>query len=148
MKTWTPLWSSIVVSSLWGEPKEVRLLFLTMLAMKDYNGEVTATAVGLARMANLTIEETKSAITILESPDAEGNGQEFEGRRIEKVEGGWKVLNHAKYRDEVQKEMRRVRNQKAQQAKRERERLAEQYPRVPQGVTAGEVYELKKARES
>lgn len=40
MKTWTPLWSSIVDSSVWGESKETKILWITMLAnhapLRDY----------------------------------------------------------------------------------------------------------------
>ena len=32
------------------------------------------------------------------SPDQYSRTQDHEGRRIEAVEGGWRLLNHAKYR--------------------------------------------------
>lgn len=104
MTTWSPLWSMVVTSSLWGESKEVRILFVTMLALKDANGMVTSTISGLKRMANLeTVEECAEAMKILESPDTRSDHvQEFDGRRVERVEGGWLILNHVKYRDMMQ----------------------------------------------
>ena len=100
---WSPLWSSIVSSSLWDEDKDVRLLFLTMLAVKDANGIVLAKSPsGLARMANLTLDETIVAIKVLEAPDTKTTQtQEFEGRRIKPLPDGtgWEILNHFKYRD-------------------------------------------------
>lgn len=106
--SWTPLWSTIVMSTLWSEPLEVRILFVTMLAMKDANGVVHGTLEGLRRMSNLSQEQTAEAVRVLESPDAQTDThQEFEGRRIERCEGGWLVLNHFKYRDMVQKIKRR-----------------------------------------
>jgi hypothetical protein len=38
MNNWTPLWSTIIDSSVWGESKEVKILWITMLAKKDKNG--------------------------------------------------------------------------------------------------------------
>lgn len=96
---WTPLWSMIVTSTLWGESKDVKILFVTMLAMKDCYGKVTATTSGLSRAAVLTFEETVKALKVLESPDTKSDtNQQYDGRRIERVEGGWVVLNHEKYR--------------------------------------------------
>lgn len=110
---WTPLWSTIVLSTLWSEKKEVRILFVTMLAMKDAEGVVHGTLAGLTRLANLSEEETREAVQILESPDTRSDThQEFDGRRIERVEGGWRVLNHHKYRDMVQAIKKREYNRK------------------------------------
>jgi hypothetical protein len=70
--------------------------------MKDANGLVEVTASGLSRLANLTYDETLAALHILESPDSKTEkAQEFEGRRIERTETGWLVLNHFKYRDKM-----------------------------------------------
>lgn len=108
MKTWAPLWSTIVTSTLWGEAKEVKILFITMLAIKDLNGLVMARADGLSRLANLTYDETVEAIRVLESPDKRSeDSQQFDGRRIQKIEGGWLILNHAKYREMISREGRR-----------------------------------------
>ena len=107
--SWTPLFSSIVTSTLWEESKEVRLLFVTMLALKNRDGLVMATMSGLKRLANLNAEEVEQAIAVLESPDTKSEiNQEFEGRRIERCEGGWKILNHEKYRDLVSGAKRRA----------------------------------------
>jgi hypothetical protein len=98
-QSWTPLWSMIVTSTLWGESKEVKILFVTMMAMKDCYGKVTATTSGLSRAAVLTFDETVKALKVLESPDEKSDTrQEFEGRRIKRVDGGWVILNSDKYR--------------------------------------------------
>ena len=108
MKTWAPLWSTIVTSTLWGETKEVKILFVTMMALKDLNGVVMARADGLSRLANLTYDETVEALRVLESPDRRSEeNQKFEGRRIERIEGGWQILNHGKYREMITKEGRK-----------------------------------------
>lgn len=101
MPHYAPLWNTILTSSLWSEDKEPRLLFISMLAAKDENGIVWATVPGLSRLANLTLEETTKAIAVLEAPDPNSSSPEFEGRRVAKVDGGWQVLNHHKYRDKI-----------------------------------------------
>ncbi|MFA6271199.1 MAG: hypothetical protein WC657_08420 [Candidatus Paceibacterota bacterium] len=91
--------SGIVDSSLWAEPLATRVVFVTMLAKKNYKGEVLTARSGLLRAANVPEPDFDEAIKCLESPDKDSRSDEFEGRRIEKIPGGWRVLNHYKYRD-------------------------------------------------
>lgn len=97
----TKLFSSIVTSTIWQESKETKILWVTMLALSNRYGEVGASAPGLANAANLTLDETLKAIGVLESPDQYSRSQAFEGRRIEKVEGGYQILNYAVYREKM-----------------------------------------------
>lgn len=101
------LFSSITESSLWSEPKEVRLLFVTMLAKANSVGFVEASIPGLARVANLTEQEISTAIPILEGPDPFSKNPECEGRRIVKAPGGWMVVNYEDYRNRTSEEERR-----------------------------------------
>jgi len=109
--SYAKLFSSITESSLWGEPKEVRILFVTMLAKADANGFVEASLVGLARVSNLSVKETESSIKSLESPDPHSKDldehPENEGRRIAKVPGGWCIINYEVYRSRRSDEERR-----------------------------------------
>jgi hypothetical protein len=106
MKGWTPLWSTIIDSSVWGESKDVKILWITMLAKKDREGIVWGALPGLARAAVLEIKDCEAALKILTSPDPRSTTKAFEGRRVEKVDGGWKVLNHDLYRTAISKEYR------------------------------------------
>lgn len=63
-----------------------------------------ATVENLAKRAIVTIEEAEAAAKTLESPDRNCPEQERQGRRIERVDGGWMVLNSKKYRDIVNRE--------------------------------------------
>lgn len=69
-----------------------------MLAMSDKNGEVHASIPGLARVASMSIQDAENAIGKLMSPDQYSRTPDNEGRRIAKIDGGWELLNHAKYR--------------------------------------------------
>ena len=93
------LFSSITESSLWSEPKDTRLLFVTMLAKADATGFVEASLPGLARVANLAIEETVTALKGLEGPDPHSKNPDHEGRRLVKMDGGWLIINYQIYRE-------------------------------------------------
>jgi len=94
----TKLDSGIVNSSIWSESLSTRVLWITILAMSDENGFVFCSIPGLIRAANISQSEFDVACTVLESPDKYSRTPDFEGRRIEKCEGGWIILNFLKYR--------------------------------------------------
>lgn len=124
MPNYTPLFNTIVQSSIWGESKATRILWVTLLAMKDRSGCVWASVGGLARMAVLTNEETQEALTTLESPDPDSRRPDHSGRRIEKIDGGWKILNHEFYRDLARLEAERLRKRRWAREHRLREKLS------------------------
>lgn len=103
--------SGIINSSIWSEPLETRVLWITILAMKDENGFVATAKSGLQRAANITSDQFDIAIKCLESPDEESRTADYDGRRVEKVEGGWIVLNNDKYklREDLKREQTRKR---------------------------------------
>lgn len=113
MISFAPLMSEITDSSVWEEPYHVRILWLTMLARKQADHVVYADAYRLRKWSNLkSIEEVEEGLRILSSPDERRLGQEFGGRRIEKVEDGWLVLNGQKYEDMMRKISERIRKAK------------------------------------
>ena len=93
----TKLFSSITDSSVWAEDHATRIVWVTMLAMADREGRVHAALPGLARRAVVTLEEAERAIGRLTAPDPYSRSREHDGRRIVEVDGGWQILNHAKY---------------------------------------------------
>lgn len=101
------MFSSITESSLWSEAKEVRLLFVSMLARADAVGFVEAALPGLARLSNLSLPETESAIVVLESPDPHSKNPSHEGRRVLRVDGGWVIINYEEYRGRRSEDERR-----------------------------------------
>lgn len=107
-------------SSVWCESKDVKILWVTFLAMKDKNGFVAASVPGMAKAAGLSLDECVVALAVLESPDAMSSSQEHEGRRIKKVEHGWVILNHFVYRDLVSKIKQQDYNRVKQKEYRER----------------------------
>jgi len=96
---YTKLFNNILTSTIWGEDVQTRLVWITMLAMADKNGEVQATIPGLARMAVVDLDACRAAVAKFLQPDPDSRTQDDEGRRIEEIEGGWVLLNYAKYRE-------------------------------------------------
>jgi len=101
MTGYTKLFSSIIHSTVWRAPNHVRLVWVTMMAMADKNGEVEASMPGLADAARVSLDECSAALGILAAPDIHSRSREHEGRRIRAIDGGWELLNHRKYRDKM-----------------------------------------------
>ncbi|MDH3291520.1 MAG: hypothetical protein OEO20_11315 [Gemmatimonadota bacterium] len=93
------LFGSILDSSVWMEDIGTRIVWITMLAMANEYGIVEASTAGLAHRARVNLEECKRALEILVAPDIDSKDQSYGGRRVEKVEGGWLLLNYEKYRE-------------------------------------------------
>ncbi len=96
--TFTKLFTSITESTIWTEPDHTRLVWITMLAMADHAGRVWGSIPGLANRARVPVEKCEEALHCLKSPDKYSRTKDHEGRRIEEIDGGWRLLNHAKYR--------------------------------------------------
>ncbi len=116
------LFSKIVTSSIWLEPTPTRIVWLMFIAMMNEDGFVQfASAANVAHTARITETEADEAIKILEGPDPNSADSDNDGRRIEKVPGGWMILNAHKYRDLVTRDM--VRAQTRERVARHRQKL-------------------------
>ena len=102
------LFTKILDSSIWLESDATRIVWITLLAAMDEDGYAPFSAKeNLARRANVKMDALEKAITILESPDKYNPDDEFEGRRIEKVQGGWLILKAPYYRTLLSREIAR-----------------------------------------
>jgi len=101
MSGYTKLFSSILTSSVWGEADHTRIVWITLLALADRNGDVSASVGGLARSANLDRERCEEAIKVLSSPDPDDRSGVKDGIRIEPIQGGWHIVNYAVYREKM-----------------------------------------------
>ncbi len=116
--TFTKLFSSITESTVWCEPERTRLVWITMLAMADRKGRVWASLPGLANRARVPVEDCQIAIDTFLAPDRYSRTAEHEGRRIEPIDGGWKLINYEKYRELKDEETIRESKRKYMQNKR------------------------------
>jgi hypothetical protein len=142
MSGFTKLFGSIVNSTIWREDKETKIVWITMLAMADKDGLVEASFPGLADASRVSLEECRSALDKLMSPDEYSRTKDHEGRRIKEVDGGWVILNHAKYRHKMSEDYR-----KEQDAKRQRNFRDKRKSNPMKRMTDGVVSASYKARE-
>ncbi len=99
---YTILKSSIIYSTIWDEDAETCKVWVTMLAMRNKDGEIFSSMPGLAHASRIGLEKTVASVQKFLSPDKLSTTQEFEGRRIEEISGGWRLLNHEKVKAEAQ----------------------------------------------
>ncbi len=121
MPSYTKLFNSIVTSTIWSEDDRTRIVWITMLAIADKNGEVQASVPGLARVAGVPTEACRIALEKFLSPDPDSRTSDDEGRRIEVIPGGWSLLNHAKYRRMASMDEQREKTAERQRRFRDRQ---------------------------
>ena len=118
---YTKLFNSIVTSTIWLETDRTRIVWITMLALADANGEVQASVPGLAHVAGVPVDDCRAALDKFLAPDPDSRTKDDEGRRIEPIDGGWHLLNHAKYRAMASGDDRNAKA--AERQRRHREKL-------------------------
>jgi hypothetical protein len=121
---WNKLFTSILDSSIWLEQPTTRVVWITLIAAMDSDGFAHFSAVqNLANRAVLSLEETEAAVKILEAPDPNSADRELDGRRIERVPGGWQVLNARKHHDKTTRAIAQEQTRKRVARFRERKRI-------------------------
>lgn len=106
-RSYSKLFSSIVTSSMWSEDSDTRVVWVTMLAVKNEHSEVQSSVPGLARLANVALEKCQFALDKFKSADPFSRTKAFDGRRIEEIPGGWRILNGDAYRRLMSQDERR-----------------------------------------
>lgn len=122
MTGYTKLFGSLIGSTIWREPDHVRLVWITMLALKNKFHVVEASVPGLADFARVSMPNCLEALELLKKPDSYSRSREHDGRRIEEVDGGWLILNGDKYRDKMNQDERRESNRVYQQRHRDKKK--------------------------
>lgn len=131
------LFTKILDSSIWLESDGTRLVWLTLLAAMDQDGFCEYASVpNLAHRARVTLQAAQQAVEILEAPDPYSADPDNDGRRIERVDGGWIVLNAVKYREVATADQYRKRNRERQRRYRERHDAQTTTDVTPRNVTS------------
>ena len=115
---YTKLFSSILMSSIWEESTETRLVWVTLLALADQNGHVDGTVKSLARVSRVSQEDCQKALDCLLGPDPLDRSGVMDGRRIVVDQGGWRLVNHATYRAKMSADERRQRDKERKRQQR------------------------------
>lgn len=114
METWCKLYKRILESSVWKLSSDERIVWITLLALKDENGCVFGSVGWLSLRAIVPLDVCKKALKKFLSPDEFSRTLDHDGRKLEEIEGGWRVLNHHLYRDGIEIVREKWRNQKKQ----------------------------------
>lgn len=92
------LFATLTDSSVWDLPDNVRVIWITMLAMANSRGRVHAAITGVANRSRKTVAEVEEALRVFTSPDPHSRTKEHDGRRVAPIDGGWVILNYEKHR--------------------------------------------------
>jgi hypothetical protein len=149
MNGYTKLFNSIVSSTIWQEDLATKVIWITLLALSDSDGTVEGSIPGLAHIAGVSLEECERALTTLQQPDKYSRTPDHDGRRIEAVEGGWFILNRAKYRDKNWQEDKAERHRQANRRYYQRQRNSDRnsdnsYPKLSESDCIGDKKEKEK----
>lgn len=136
MKPFTKLFSSIVTSSIWTEDAPTKVVWVTMLALADADGDVWASVGGLAQTAGVTRDQCEHALAKFLAPDPDSRTRELEGRRIVVTDGGWHLVNYRKYREMGRAEDRREYFANKKREQRSRQQMSTPVHTCPQSSTA------------
>lgn len=98
MAGYAKVFDSLLTSSLWVKDHHVLRIWIAMLARCDANGVVEGSIPGFASLCRVTDKEMEDALDILTGPDPYSRTPDHEGRRLEVIPGGWKILNYKAYR--------------------------------------------------
>lgn len=99
MNLYNKLFSSILLSSVWEQSHETVRVWITLIALTDTDGCVPATPSAIAHQARVTSQQGDAALNYFMSPDADSRCQDHDGRRLEKVDGGYQLLGFARHRN-------------------------------------------------
>jgi hypothetical protein len=119
---YTKLFGTLINSTVWLEDNETRILWITMLAMADKNGEVKSSVPGLCKQAQISLEGCLKALGKFSAPDPLSTSQDYDGRRIEAINGGWLLLNYGRYRRMASLADKKENDAERQRRARERKR--------------------------
>lgn len=123
------IFTKILDSSIWLEPDATRIVWLTCIAAMDEDGFCAfAAPANLAHRANVTLDGCLCALVRLEGPDVNSSDPAHEGRRLERVPGGWLVLNAEKYREMVTRLVARESNRLRVKRHREKQLISNAPP--------------------
>ena len=102
MSGWTKLFASITESSIWCTDSDTLRVWVALLARSNADGVVEGSVPGFASLCRMSVEDFENRIALLSAPDPYSRTPDKEGRRIEAVPGGWKIVNYQAYRERGQ----------------------------------------------
>lgn len=98
-----------------------------MLALRNKDGEIFASIGGLAHQARVSRVNTEKAVKKFLLPEDDSSSRD-DGRRIEEIPGGWRLLNHDRIKAEAQAANKQNYMASYMKDKRAHEKIAKSLP--------------------
>jgi hypothetical protein len=95
----TKLDQGIIQSSIMLEDSDTFKAWIVFLAACGSDGIARVSPVYISSICHFSIEKTLEIINKLESPDPLSRSINDEGKRIERIDGGFRIINYLKYRE-------------------------------------------------
>lgn len=112
-QNYTPIFQSVLASRLWALPPATRAVWLWFQLRCDPEGYLCTDLAGVAIGANVTGAEAREALEVLTLPDADADPSDAnEGRLLERVPRGWRVIGFEDSRDMAKREARNARSRR------------------------------------
>jgi hypothetical protein len=122
---YTPLFDSLTSGTLFGRWPDIGL-WPILLSMADWRGHVDHTPEYIAGVTGLGLPDVLACIERFCAPDPRSRSQENSGARLELIDParnwGWRVVNHAKYREKARELNRTASGEAAEKQRRYRDR--------------------------
>ncbi len=96
--------------------------------MRNKDGEIYSSMIGLAHAARVDLEPTQSAIKEFMEPDPHSTTKDHEGRRLVEIQGGWRLLGHERIKAEAMQANKAVYMQSYMRDKRNHAKIAKSLP--------------------
>lgn len=130
---YTKLFGSIVASSIWQEDAETKVVWITMLALKNERHMVEASVSGLAKLAGVSRTKCEEALKKFEADDPDSRSTDHGGKKIKREEGGWLILNGEAYAHKMSADERRE-YQRVKQAEYRKRRKVQNHEAACEGA--------------
>lgn len=132
---YTPIFKRTLQSRIWSLSPSTRCVWMWMKLQADPEGYVNADLAGVAAGANVELEDARRAIEGFLAPDPDADPDDpYEGRVLERVRGGWLILDHESDRELAKVEAHNARNARYARARRARERQEREQAKVANDV--------------
>lgn len=109
---YTPIFREITTSSIWTTSPSTRCVWFWLLLHADPEGYVPGAPGAIAHAANVSEDEGRRAIQLFLEPDPDSRNAGHEGRRLERVPGGFRILNFEYYRKLASQEADKARKRR------------------------------------
>jgi hypothetical protein len=112
---YVPVFRDLLASNVWEEPAPTRCVWFWFMLMADPEGFVAGTLGSVSRGANVSRDEARDALEYLTRANPESRGTDEDGRMLEVVARGWRVVNLEKWRELAKAEAQRAHNRRYMQ---------------------------------